>query len=145
MRRFLRHLLTFSAAASLLLCIAVCVLWVRTDGIAYDVLWLNSSEDLDASNHGGGLKEATVTLESTAVGLRVDYTVIVERDPAAIPYDWLRWPAGQSAKYRRFDPVHSTSLGAFRLLGRQRYGFAFEDELIDTPTHWERGRDVLFP
>jgi hypothetical protein len=39
MRRFVRHLFTLCSALSLLLCVAVCVLWVRSHGLTDKVVW----------------------------------------------------------------------------------------------------------
>jgi hypothetical protein len=66
MRGFLRHLFTFASAASLLLCVAVCVLWVRrTSGT---VAIFRSSWTIEAE-HGSLESLKTYWLGSEELGI----------------------------------------------------------------------------
>jgi hypothetical protein len=42
MRRLVRHLFTLCSALSLLLCLAICVLWVRSYRMTEQINWRNA-------------------------------------------------------------------------------------------------------
>jgi hypothetical protein len=70
MRRLARHLFTFASVLSLLLCVAVCVMWVRSDGTS-DSLVRNGRDDQTygfcaiRTARGGVEAEYVITLDKT--------------------------------------------------------------------------------
>ena len=76
MRRLARHLFTLCSAVSLVLCVAVCALWVRSYRRDAARAWVNVHHD--DPRYGGPFERLTTTVWSERGVLRVERTVVLE-------------------------------------------------------------------
>jgi hypothetical protein len=104
MRWLARLILTILAAFSLLLCVAVCALWIDTYWVARDVVW-----------HGTSVAPNYIRVESEQTQLRIAW---VFRDPHPVLSHWTyeTWPPRQSAPPNDWR-LDSSDDVIFRVLG----------------------------
>jgi hypothetical protein len=119
MRRPSRHLFTALSAVSLLLCVAVCVLWVRSYWYA-DAIYLGLREQPDGRSR--------IVLLSQQGACSVHYDAI----DGGKPYRWsdtFRSAYRINVPHAQAQPVRDT----FRREGHEFFGFAFMYSLRSGP------------
>jgi hypothetical protein len=93
MRRFARHLFTCFAATSLLLCIAVCVLWKRSYRMSEQVNWRNDGGWRVVRTASGNV-EVTLLLTDWSAYPQLFHAPLYERDVPHPPVNYLRLMGG---------------------------------------------------
>jgi len=88
MRRLVRHCFTLCSALSLLLCIAICVLWVRSYRISEQVNWRNAGGWRAVSTASGEVEVALLLADWSAYP-REFRTPRYERDMPRLPVNYL--------------------------------------------------------
>ena len=114
MKRLARHLFTLASAASLLLCVAVCVLWARSYHRSSGVAW--TASDGDPAAH------ALFTASSGAGGMSISF----ERyDLTGEPPGWM-WTCSELPPYGEwYFPLQTERFGFGAVLESDEGGAAY--------------------
>src|SRR5688572_20961793 len=104
MRRPARHLFTLCSGVSLLLCVAACVLWVRSYFMVERIGRVHHTPGIDSENHHLYLQADWGVARLTGGG-----------DPAEnfsdVGWVWERWPASRLRHFGGDEPPLVRALG----------------------------------
>jgi hypothetical protein len=95
MRRLARHLFTLCAAISLLVGVAVCVLWKRSYRLSEQVNWRNADAWRTVRTASGNVEVALLVTDWSAYA-QLFHAPRYERDVARPPFNFLRLMGGNS-------------------------------------------------